>query len=323
VRLHQLAVARGSRHTDDREPRVEVTLSAAQRRSVSIPGYARAAGEDMEFQFHSVGPGFMAALGMEVLQGREFTDADNQDAEPVLMVNETFAERFWPGESPIGKLVTLRGRDMPVVGLMRDAMYRSLTDEDRPAFFIPIEQNLSPDFTLLARTSSSEAAELLPLLRDEVARIDARLPIATLQTMEDAIAFTLLPQRIASWLLSVAGGLGLLLAAIGLYGVMSLLVTQRTREVGIRIALGAEARHVVRMVVGRGLALTAVGAVFGLGLAALVTRFARSFLFEVSPMDVSVFASMAVAIIAVATLATWMPARRASGVDPMVALRHD
>jgi len=300
-----------------------MTLSAAQRRSVSIPGYARGAGEDMEFQFHSVGPGFMAALGMEVLQGREFTDADNQDAEPVLMVNETFAERFWPGESPIGKLVTLRGRDMPVVGLMRDAMYRSLTDEDRPAFFIPIEQNLSPDFTLLARTSSSEAAELLPLLRDEVARIDARLPIATLQTMEDAIAFTLLPQRIASWLLSVAGGLGLLLAAIGLYGVMSLLVTQRTREVGIRIALGAEARHVVRMVVGRGLALTAVGAVFGLGLAALVTRFARSFLFEVSPMDVSVFASMAVAIIAVATLATWMPARRASGVDPMVALRHD
>jgi ABC-type antimicrobial peptide transport system permease subunit len=104
---------------------------------------------------------------------------------------------------------------------------------------------------------------------------------------------------------------------------MSLLVTQRTREVGIRIALGAEARHVVRMVVARGLGLTAVGAVVGLGLAALVTRFARSFLFDVSPMDPSVFVSMAAAIIAVAALATWMPARRASGVDPMVALRHD
>jgi predicted permease len=300
-----------------------MTLSAPQRRSVSIPGYERAAGEDMEFQFLSVGPGFMAALGMEVLQGREFMDADGQDAEPVLMVNETFAERFWPGESPVGKLVTHRGQDTPVVGLVRDAMYRSLTDVDRPAYFIPIQQNLSPDFTLLARTSSGDAAALLPMLRDEVARIDARLPIATLQTMEDAIAFTLLPQRIASWLLSVAGGLGLLLAAIGLYGVMSLLVTQRTREVGIRIALGAEARHVVRMVVARGLGLTAVGAVVGLGLAALVTRFARSFLFDVSPMDPSVFVSMAAAIIAVAALATWMPARRASGVDPMVALRHD
>jgi predicted permease len=300
-----------------------MTPSAGQRRSVSIPGYERAAGEDMEFQFHSVGPGFMSALGMEVLLGREFTDADNQDAEPVLMVNETFAERFWPGESPVGKLVTHRGRDMPVVGLVRDAMYRSLTDQDRPAFFIPIEQNLSPDFTLLARTSSGDAAELLPMLRDEVARIDPRLPIATLQTMEDAIAFTLLPQRIGSWLLSVAGGLGLMLAAIGLYGVMSLLVTQRTREVGIRIALGAEARDVVRTVVGRGLALAAVGAVVGIGLAALVTRFAQSFLFDVSPVDASVFALTTVTALAVAGLATWIPARRASGVDPMVALRHE
>ena len=300
-----------------------MTLGAAQRSSVSIPGYERAAGEDMEFQFHSVGPGFMTALGMEVLVGREFTDADNQDAEPVLMVNETFAERFWPGESPVGKLVTYRGQDMPVVGLVRDAMYRSLTDQDRPAFFIPLEQNLSPNFTLFARTASGDAAELLPMLRDEVARMDPRIPVATLQTMEDAVAFTLLPQRIASWLLSVAGGLGLLLAAIGLYGVMSLLVTQRTREVGIRIALGAETRHVVRMIVGRGLALTAVGAVIGLSLAAFATRFARSFLFDVSPVDVSVFASMTVAALAVAGLATWVPARRASGVDPMVSLRHE
>jgi predicted permease len=278
----------------------------------------------MEFQFHSVGPGFMAALGMEVLLGREFTDADNsREAAPAVMVNETFAERFWPGESPLGKLVASRGRDMQVVGLVRDAMHRGLRDEDRPAFFMPIEQNPSTLLTLIARTSPNDAAELLPMLRAEVASIDTRLPITTLQTMEDAIAFTLLPQRIASWLLSLAGGLGLLLATVGLYGVISFLVAQRTREVGVRMALGADAPHVVRMIVGRGLALSAVGAVVGLGLAALVTRFAQSLLFGVSPLDVGVFALMAVATLAVAGFASWVPARRASGVDPMVALRHE
>jgi predicted permease len=301
-----------------------MTLSAGQRTRVSIAGYEPAPGEDMEFQFHSVGPGFMAALGMEVLLGREFTDADNsREAAPAVMVNETFAERFWPGESPLGKLVASRGRDMQVVGLVRDAMHRGLRDEDRPAFFMPIEQNPSTLLTLIARTSPNDAAELLPMLRAEVASIDTRLPITTLQTMEDAIAFTLLPQRIASWLLSLAGGLGLLLATVGLYGVISFLVAQRTREVGVRMALGADAPHVVRMIVGRGLALSAVGAVVGLGLAALVTRFAQSLLFGVSPLDVGVFALMAVATLAVAGFASWVPARRASGVDPMVALRHE
>jgi predicted permease len=267
----------------------------------------------------------MDALGMEVLLGREFRDADNNsDAALVLMVNETFAERFWPGESPLGRLVSFRGRrDGQVVGLVRDAMYRSLRDEDRPAFFVPFGQNPSPQVTLLARTSPDGAADLLPMLRNEVASIDASLPITTLQTMEDAIALTLLPQRIASWLLSVVGGLALLLAAVGLYGVMSFVVAQRTREVGVRMALGAKARHVVRMIVGRGLALSAVGAVVGLGLAALVTRFAQGLLFGVSPLDGGVFALMAAAVLAVAAFASWVPARRASGVDPMEALRHE
>ncbi len=294
-----------------------------RRTSVSIPEYEPAQGEDMEVQIQSVGPGFMAALQMEVLLGREFTDADNQDAAPAVMVNETFADRFWPGESPLGKLVTRGGRDMQVVGLVRDALYRSLTDEDRPAFFVPFEQSPSARVTLIARTSPDGAEDLLPMLRNEVASIDARLTITTLQTMEDAIASTLREQRTASWLLSLAGGLGLLLATVGVYGVMSFLVAQRTHEVGVRMALGAEARHVVRMIVGRGLALSAVGVVVGLGLAALVTRFLQGLLFGVSPLDVSVFALMAVAALVVAGLASWVPARRASRVDPMEALRHE
>jgi predicted permease len=300
-----------------------MTAGALQRTSVRIPGYERAEGEDMEFQYHSVGADFMAALGMEVLLGREFTDADTEDSPPVVMVNETFAARFWPGESPLGKVVYSRGRDMEVIGLVRDALYRSLSDQDRPAFFLPIRQNLAERVTLLARTSSADAADLLPMMRDEVRTIDARLPIITLQTMEDAIAFTLLPQRVASGLLSVTGGLGLLLAAVGLYGVLSFLVAQRTREVGVRMALGAEAGQVVRMVVRRGLALAAVGALIGIGMAALVTRFLQSLLFGVSAFDPVVFALMTTATLAIAGLASWIPARRASGVDPMVALRHE
>jgi predicted lysophospholipase L1 biosynthesis ABC-type transport system permease subunit len=239
------------------------------------------------------------------------------------MVNETFARRFWPGESPLGKVVRSRGNDMEVVGLVRDALYRSLSDRDRPAFFLPIRQNLAERVTLLARTSSSDAADILPMLREELRSIDPRLPIITLQTMEDAIAFTLLPQRVASRLLSLAGGLGLLLAAVGLYGVLSFLVAQRTREVGVRMALGAEAGQVVRMVVRRGLRLAAVGAVVGLVLAALVTRFLQSLLFGVSAFDPAVFALMTLATLAIAGFASWIPARRASGVDPMVALRHE
>ena len=180
-----------------------------------------------------------------------------------------------------------------MVGLVADAMYRSLRDEDPPAFFIPIGRNPSSTLTLLVRTSADGAEDLLPTMRDEVAGVNARRPITTLQTMEDAIAFTLLPQRIASWLLSLAGAIGLLLATVGLYGVMFFLVAQRTREVGVRMALGAEARHVVRVIVGRGVALSAAGVVVGLGLSALVTRFAGSFPFGVSPLDLGVFALMA------------------------------
>lgn len=301
-----------------------MTLMAGRRTGVSIPGYVPSEGEDMEFQFHSVGPDFMAALEMEVLSGREFTAVDHADAAMTVMVNETFAEHFWPGESPLGKLVDWSGRgEAEVVGLVADAMYRDLRDEDRPAFFIPIDQNPSTSLTLIARATPDRAEELLPLMRDEVVSVDARLPISSLQTMEDAIAFTLLPQRIASWLLTLAGGLGLLLATVGLYGVMSFLVAQRTREVGVRMALGAEAVHVVRMIVGRGLVLAAAGAVVGLGLAAGVTRFAQSFLFGVSPLDFTVFAMMALAALLVAGFASWVPARRASSIDPMEALRHE
>ncbi len=301
-----------------------MTIMAGRRAGISVPGYQPADGEDMEFQFHSVGPGYMEALGIEVLRGREFEEGDRADAQHVAMVNETLADHFWPGESPLGKSIVWGGsNDALVVGLVADAMYRDLRDTDRPAFFLPIAQNPATSLSLVARTESGRANAVMSAMRAEVSAMDARLPIASLQTLADAISFTLLPQRIAGWLLSLAGALGLLLATVGLYGVMSFLVARRTREVAVRMAIGAQARDVIRMVVRRGLLLAAVGSVIGLGLAAAVTRFAEAFLFGVSPLDTGVFVIMALAALGVAALASWVPARRAAHIDPMRALREE
>ena len=300
-----------------------MTPGAAQRTGVQIAGYEPGPGEDMEFQFHAVGPGFMDALGIEMVRGRPITEVDDGDAPPVLIVNESFAERFWPGDDPIGKGVRVGRRDAQVVGLMRDILHRDLQDVGRPAFFVPLAQRPSTHLTMVARTAPGSEDALLPLMRAEVRSLDDRLPVAVLQTMEQAVSTILLPRRLVSWLLSVAGLLGMLLSAAGLYGVMSFLVAQRTREIGLRIALGARAGDVVRRIVRRGVALSAVGALVGLALAAAVTRLLRSLLFDVSPLDPAVFSLMALAAIVVAAAASWLPARRASSVDPMVALRHE
>lgn len=301
-----------------------MTLMAGRRSGITVPGYEAATGEDMEFQFHSVGPGYMETMGTEVLRGREFTAEDHAEAQFTILVNESFAEHFWPTEDPLGQIVVWAGsNEAQVVGVVADAMYRDLRDEGRLAFFLPLAQNPSTSLTLLARTRPGGTPEVLGAMRREVTSRNANLPISSLQSMEDAIAFTLLPQRIAGSLLTIAGALGLLLATVGLYGVMSFLVSQRTREVAVRMALGAERADVIRMVVRRGLLLASIGAVLGLGVAAAVTRFASSLLFGVSTLDVTVFAAMAIAALAVSALASWVPARRAATIAPMEALREE
>ena len=300
-----------------------LTLLAGQRRGISVPDFVPLEGDDMEFQFFLVGPGYFALMENPIISGREFTAEDRFDGPLAVIVNEKLAEHLWPGEDPVGRIITHSGNEGQVVGLAADAAYRQLNEEARPAFFMPIAQNRTTAQTLVARTGVDRAAELLPALRREVAAIDPRLPISSLRTMEDAVAGTLLPQRVASWLLSIAGGLGLLLAAVGLYGVMSFIVAQRTREVGVRMALGASVGDVIRMVVGRGLRLAVVGSVLGLVLAGLVTRFIQSLLFGVSSLDFSVFGAMALAAVMVAGVASYVPARRAATVDPAMTLRED
>ena len=301
-----------------------LTIAAGRRRGVTVPDYTPLEGEDLEYQFFSVGPGYFATMRNPLRSGREFTVEDGADGAPAVIVNEAFAQHFWPGENPLGKLVNWGGNtDAQVVGVAADAAYRRLNEERRLAFFTPLAQNPSAAQTLIVRTAPERAEDLLAPIRGEVLAINPRLPISALRTVNEAVAGTLLPQRIASWLLSIAGGLGLLLASVGLYGVMSFLVAQRTREVGVRMALGASQGDVVQLVVRQGLRLAVVGSVVGLLLAGGVTRFLESLLYGVSALDTGVFIAMPSAALLVAGLASYVRARRAASVDPAVTLREE
>ena len=300
------------------------TLAAGRRRSVTVPNYTPLEGEDLEFQFFSVSPGYFATMQNPLRSGREFTAEDRLDGAPTVIVNEAFAQHFWPGEDPLGKLVNWNGNaEAQVVGLAANAAYRTLNEQTRLAYFIPLGQNRSAAQTLIVRTAPDRAGDLLSPIRREVLAINSRLPISSLRTVNEAIAGTLLPQRIASWLLSIAGALGLLLASVGLYGVMSFLVAQRTREVGVRMALGATRRDVVRMVVRQGLSLAVAGSVLGLLLAGGVTRFLESLLYGVSALDAVVFVAMPLTALLVAGVASFVPAWRAASVDPAITLREE
>jgi predicted permease len=298
-------------------------LTSTRRRSVQVAGYTPATGEDMEFDFFAVGPGFLETMRMPVLEGRGVDEGDTEGAPTVYLVNESFAQRFWPGRSPIGEQMTSARRQGTVVGVVADADYRSIDEPPRAAYFVSLGQFPATRASLVARTAPSAAAALLGEMRDEVRAIDTSLPIANLRTMSDVLAAELLPQRLGALLLLIAGGVGLFLSVLGLYGVIAYLVSQRTREMGVRMALGATGPGIVRMVLSRGLALSLVGVGLGTAVALAGTRFLESFLFSVSPVDPLVFGVTAAAVVGVSALAAYVPARRAATTDPTVALRAE
>jgi putative ABC transport system permease protein len=298
-----------------------------ERRSVRVVGYQPRPGEDMEFGDDLVGPGYFAAMRISIVRGRAFTDRDRAGAPRVVIVNQTFVRRFWPGQDPIGKrLEDGFGYGLDVVGVAHDGKYRSLGEESQPFFYLcalqpPISNRAQTDLTVIVRTAGDPSA-LLPVLRQEIHALDRDLPVQ-LATMDQHLGLVLLPQRMGATLLGGFGVLGLALAALGLYGVMAYAVSLRTREIGIRMALGARAADVRRMVVTRGLAVTGVGVVLGLLVAFLATRLVTSVLFGVSPTDPVTFAGVVLILAAAGALAAYVPARRATRVDPVVALRTE
>ncbi|MBA3556093.1 MAG: FtsX-like permease family protein [Gemmatimonadales bacterium] len=292
-----------------------------QRRGLDVEGYQPQPGEEMEFGVNAVSPEYFRTMGVGLVRGRAFEERDGADATPVAIVNQSFAQRFWPGADPIGRRIVIRDVAREIVGVARDGKYASLGEEAVPYYYLPWRQWYESDMVLQARTAG-DARALLPLLAAQARALDPELPVET-TTVEAHLGYALLPQRLGAIVLGGFGGIGVLLAALGLYGVMSYLVTQRTPEIGIRMALGATHGGVRWMVMRRGLTLTALGLGLGLMGALIAARFIAAFLFGVSATEPAILAAVVTLFTAVGMAATWIPARRATRVNPVIALRSE
>lgn len=274
------------------------------------------------------GPGYFRAIGTPVVQGRDFSDGDRAGSEPVIIVNQSFAHHYWPGTSPIGKCIDLGSKEKPechtVVGVVADAKYSQIEEKQAKAFFVPITQQGSgnADRVLLIRTTRDPEASV-ETIRRVLQGLAPNLPYADVETLDDVLRPQLQPRRLGAAMFGAFGVLALVLAAIGLYGVISYAVAQRTHEVGIRLALGARPAQVLRLVVRQGVVLTLLGLAIGIAGALAGARLIAHFLFGVSATDPLTFAGVCVALGAVAALASYIPARRAARVDPIVALREE
>ncbi len=273
-----------------------------------------------------VEPGYFQTMRTPLLRGRDFTAADDARAPWAAIVNQRMANQLWPDQDPIGKtLVQVRGPEdkhtLTVVGVARDGKYRYLGEEPAPFIYVPLQQQYESRTTIVAR--STQGQRLAGELRALLASMNPNLPIVTSQTLEDYAAFGLLPQRIAASVSGSLGIVGLLLAAIGIYGVTAFMVTSRTREIGIRMALGAQRADVVRLVLRQGMRLVLIGVVVGIALAAGASRLIQSMLFGVGPADPVAFVAASLAFIGVGLAACWLPARKATAIEANEALRAE
>jgi putative ABC transport system permease protein len=291
--------------------------------SVAFPGDGEEA-RRMAY-FNVVGPRFFETVRIPVLRGREFVRDDGPEGAAVVVVNQAFAERNWPGEDALGKRLGVEGPGGPfatVVGVVANSKYVTLGEDPKPTVYLPFSQQYSDEMTLLVRSTGSPDALRKPLA-SLIASLDPQLPAPAIRRMTEETAISLLPARFAATLLGLFGGLALLLASVGIFGVLSFLVAQRTRELGIRVALGARQRGLVRLVLGETLRWVGIGSAIGLALAVAAATAARSLLYGVSPLDPLSILGAAGLLTLVAMLASWLPARRAARVDPMVALRAE
>ena len=289
---------------------------------ISVDGYQPPPEEQPTLEYNEVGPDYFATMGIPLVSGREFTRADDEKAALVAVVNETMAAQYWRSRNPIGERVQVKGRWMQVVGVARDSKYESVREMPKPFFYVPLRQNFSRGADLFIRTPLSPETMATALAR-EVHTLDPGLALYEVITLQEQVDRSTSPQLVAVTLVSVLGGLALLLAAIGLYGVMSYAVSQSSRELGLRMALGAGVSNLLRLVISRGLALTMSGVLLGAGVALGLTRLMGNLLYKVSPRDPLAFGSALVVMTIVSLAACLLPAWRATRVDPARTLRAD
>lgn len=299
--------------------------NSGMRGGVNIEGYQAQPGEDTELDLNIVGPGYFQTMGIALTRGRDFTEQDNESAQPVAIINEAMAQRYWPDQDPTGKRIGLNGPKGPftvIVGTVRTGKYSSLTEAPLPYIYLPLAQNFASSLTIIARTTANPS-RLVGALRKEILGVDKNLAVFDIRTLNDHIAEALSRERMIATLLGVFGLLALLLASVGMYGVMSYTVTRRTREIGVRMALGAEPGVILRMVAGQAMVLITIGIGVGLVAALALTRIATGLLFGVSATDPATFVLISGILAGVALVACFVPVRRAVKVDPMVALRYE
>jgi putative ABC transport system permease protein len=282
-------------------------------------------GEKPGAVYRVVRPDYFRTMGATLLEGRDFTARDDANSAGVVIVNESFARNAWQGEGSLGKRISVADETnlREVVGVVRDLRQGEWTAEPKPEMYLPHAQAASPrDMTLVVR-AAGDPLRLAPSVQEQVWAIDKNLPVSGVLSMEDVVAGAVRPQRFNALLLGVFAAVALVLALVGVYGVMSYTVAERSHEIGVRMALGAQGRDVLRMVVGQGLALTLIGLAVGLAGALALTRVMSNLLYGVSATDPLVFGSVALLLALAALAACLVPARRATKVDPIKALRYE
>jgi putative ABC transport system permease protein len=280
-------------------------------------------GQGYNANINAASADYFRTMGIPLIRGREFNEGDVMDSPPVVIINQALARQFWPDEDPIGKRMGTANEPLrTVVGIVGDVRQAGLEIEPRAEFFYPFFQLDFGSGTFVVRTSGDPKA-MIAAVRSELQAVDKDQPLFKISTMDELLAQSVAPRRLNMLLLGIFAGLALVLAAVGLYGVMSYSVTQRTREIGIRMALGAARGDVMKLVVGQGMLLTATGVAVGLVASLFLTRLMASLLYGVSATDPLTFTMISLALIIVALGASFVPARRATKVDPMVALRYE